>query len=122
MQAYKFLGFLFVALGTLGIFLPLLPTTVFLLLAAACFARSSEKWHQWLLTNATFGPIIRHWDEQRCITLKVKCVAIFSMLALGGSSLYFAIEAPWMRVMGGLLILTGLLVILRLNTCKDCVE
>jgi uncharacterized membrane protein YbaN (DUF454 family) len=61
---YKVLGFFFVGLGILGLFLPLLPTTVFLLLAAGCFARSSDKWHRWLLSNRTFGPIINDWNEK----------------------------------------------------------
>lgn len=120
MQVYKLLGFLFVALGTVGIFVPLLPTTVFLLLAAACFARSSEKWHQWLLANATFGPIIRHWDENRCITFRTKCVAITSMLALGATSIFVAVDDIRLRIIGGLLIAIGLIVILRVKTCESC--
>ena len=85
---YQFCGFLFLALAVIGIFLPLLPTTPFLLVAAACFARSSEKWHAWLLRNATFGPLIRNWEINRCITRRVKAIAILSMLAVGGFSIF----------------------------------
>ncbi len=120
MQLYKFLGFVFVALGAIGVFLPLLPTTPFLLLAAACFARSSEKWHQWLLANSTFGPIIKHWDENQCITFKVKCVAIFSMLILGGTSIFFALQDVRLQVAGAILLGIGLVVILNIRTCQGC--
>jgi len=66
-------GWLAVILGFLGIFLPVLPTTPFLLLAASCFAKSSERFHSWLLNSPLFGPIIRDWQEKRCIAPKVKC-------------------------------------------------
>lgn len=122
MLVYKILGFLFLAAGVLGVFLPLLPTTPFLLLAAACFARSSEKWHQWLLSNPTFGPMLQHWDENRCISLRVKCVAILSMLCLGGTSIAFAVQDPRIQVAGAALMAVGLLVILRIRTCTGCNE
>ena len=51
-------GFLSLALGTIGIFLPLLPTTPFVLLAAVCFAKASPRFHNWLLQHRTFGPIV----------------------------------------------------------------
>jgi uncharacterized membrane protein YbaN (DUF454 family) len=54
-------GTLFVGLGIIGIFIPVLPTTPFLLLAAACYARSSRKFHEWLLNNRWFGDYIRNY-------------------------------------------------------------
>lgn len=71
-----FLGSLFLGLGILGIFLPLLPTTPFLLLAAACFARSSKKLYEWLLNNRWFGSYIRNYREGKGIPLKVKIVSL----------------------------------------------
>ena len=83
------LGSIFVALATLGVVLPLLPTTPFLLLAAACYARSSSRFHTWLLTNRIFGPTIRQWQESRSIALRTKFIAIFMLVATLGSSVVF---------------------------------
>lgn len=113
------LGFVFLGAGVIGIFLPLLPTTPFVLLSAACFARSSEKWHRWLLANKTFGPMVKNWEEKRCISCFVKGVAIASMLLVGGISLYFALESTAWRIAGGVLLLVGLTVIISLPTCKE---
>ena len=68
-------GFGALALGTVGVFLPLLPTTPFVLLAAYCFARSSPRFYQMLLRHRQFGPIIRDWQDHRCIALRTKVVA-----------------------------------------------
>ena len=116
---YKVLGFFFVGLGLLGLFLPLLPTTVFLLLAAGCFARSSDKWHRWLLANPIFGPIINDWNQKKCVTLSTKIVAVSSILLFGGYAMIFAVTNPYLRAGGLLLIATGLYVVLRLRVCKN---
>lgn len=75
-------GWLFVGLGVLGIALPLLPTTPFLLLAALCFSRGSEKIHNWLLNHPTLGPPIHDWQAHRAISRRSKVVATISMLVL----------------------------------------
>ncbi len=111
-------GFTLVALATLGIFLPLLPTTPLLLLAAACFAQSSERWHRWLVEHRIFGPIIHHWHESRCVPLKVKIVSVSTILLFGGYTVGFALTHPYARLAGGLLIMTGLVVVLRIPICK----
>ena len=77
--AYKILGFTCIGLGTLGIFLPLMPTTVFLLIAAWAFARSSERWHQWLLEHRRFGPLIRAWQEHHAMPRKAKRIAFITL-------------------------------------------
>lgn len=59
--------------------LPLLPTVPFLLLAAFCFARSSERLHQWLVGHPTFGPPIRDWEERGAIGRRAKWIATVSM-------------------------------------------
>ena len=71
-----FLGVLFLFLGIIGVFIPLLPTTPFLLLSAACFARSSKKFYHWLLTNKWFGSYIRNYHEGKGIALPVKIIVI----------------------------------------------
>ncbi|QQK74750.1 YbaN family protein [Salicibibacter cibarius] len=69
-------GSISVALGVLGIVLPLLPTTPFLLLAAACYVRSSDKLYHWLTTNKHFGPYIKNYREGKGIPLKAKVTAV----------------------------------------------
>ena len=66
------IGWLSVALGVIGIFLPVLPTTPFLLLAAACFARSSPRFYQWLVEHPRLGPWIRDYLDGNGIPLKIK--------------------------------------------------
>ena len=116
---YKVAGFILVGLGVLGIFLPLLPTTPLLLLAAACFSRSSERWHRWLLNHRTFGPIIRNWQERRCIPLRAKVVSVLMVLLFGGWTVGFAIEPLSLRIAAAVLILTGMVCVLRLPVCRD---
>lgn len=70
------LGTISLVLGCLGIFLPLLPTTPFLLLSAFCFSKSSEKFHKALLENKIFGQYIRDYQEKKGVTLKNKIIAI----------------------------------------------
>ena len=118
MNIYRALGFLFLGIGVAGIFLPLLPATPFVLLAAACFARSSEKWHRWMLANDTFGPMIRNWERNRCVSCRVKLVAIASMIAVGGYSIFFAVESTALRVTGVVVVTLGLLTVSFLRTCK----
>lgn len=113
----RLLGFLFLALAIVALVVPLMPATPLLILAAACFARSSEKWHQRLLNNPTFGPMIRHWEEHRCITWRVKLVALLSMLALGSISVFVAIQHPGIKLFGLLMIALGCLALMRIPTC-----
>jgi len=116
---FRLFGFVFLGLGALGIVLPLLPTTPFVLLSAACFARSSERWHRWLLANETFGPMIRNWEDNRCISCRVKTIGILTMVLVGGYSIVFAVESNGLKIAGGVLILTGLTFILLIKTCKE---
>ncbi len=70
------IGIISVGVGTAGIFLPLLPTTPFLLVAAACFIRSSDRLYQWLIHNRWFGSYIRNYREQRALPLRAKAIAL----------------------------------------------
>ena len=119
MNLFRLFGFVFLGLGALGIVLPLLPTTPFVLLSAACFARSSERWHRWLLANETFGPMIRNWEDNRCISCRVKTIGILTMVLVGGYSIFFAVESNGLKIAGGVLMLTGLTFILLIKTCKE---
>jgi uncharacterized membrane protein YbaN (DUF454 family) len=94
---YLTAGSVALALGILGIFLPLLPTTPFVLLAAACYARGSARFHGWLLANRTFGPMIREWEQHRSIPWRTKIVAIVLMSLTLGTSIVFFVRPPWLK-------------------------
>ncbi len=82
-------GTFFIGLGIIGIFLPLWPTTPFLLLAAACYARSSKRFYNWLLNNRWFGNYIKNYREGKRIPLKVKVLSIsFLWFAIGYSAIF----------------------------------
>ena len=76
------LGIISLLLGTLGVFLPLLPTTPFLLLSLYCFSKSSKKFHKALLENKIFGQYIRDYQEKKGVTLKNKIIAISILVIL----------------------------------------
>jgi uncharacterized membrane protein YbaN (DUF454 family) len=92
-------GTLAVVLGIVGIFLPVLPTTVFMLLAAACYARSSERFYQKLITNRYLGRYIRNSREGRGMTRRQKASTL-ALLWIGiGASAIFSVEAAWLRAL-----------------------
>jgi uncharacterized membrane protein YbaN (DUF454 family) len=84
--ALNLIGGIAVLLALLGVFLPLLPTTPFLLLASACFARGSTRLHGWLLNNKLFGEYIRNYEQGRGIPLRGKIVALALLWASIGYS------------------------------------
>lgn len=86
--SFKALGGLMLALGIIGVFLPVMPTTIFLILAAWCFGRSSPKLESWMLDHPRFGPALRQWREQGAVPLKAKVMAVSGM-ALGYAVFWF---------------------------------
>jgi len=104
---FLLLGCLFVALGITGVFLPLLPTTPFMLLAAACFARASTRFYNWLLNTRTFGPSILEWRLHRSIPYRTKLTAIATMVVTLTISVVLVIEHPGLQ--GALAVLGVLL-------------
>ena len=116
---YLTTGFLLVGLAALGVVIPLLPTTPFLLLAAGCFAQSSERCHRWLLNHRIFGPVIQSWHENRCIPRRAKTFAIISILLFGGYAVGFAIESQTIRIIGGIFLAAGMVSVLRIPTCGN---
>ncbi|AYF45247.1 MULTISPECIES: YbaN family protein [Halobacteriovorax] len=109
---YLSFGIAFVALAIIGVFLPLIPTTPFLLLSAYCFSRSSEKYYQWLLNHKIFGEIITDWNKYGVVSIKSKIIAISMIIALFSYSLIYVDVAPTIKViisLIGLSIITFLL-------------
>jgi uncharacterized membrane protein YbaN (DUF454 family) len=90
--AWLTLGLASLALGGLGVALPLLPTTPFVLLAAYCFARSSRKLHDWLLDSRTFGKAIRDWRAHRAISRRSKAMSVFAMALSLAASFVLAVD------------------------------
>lgn len=95
---YLTAGFAALALGVVGIVLPVLPTTPFVLLAAACFARSSPRFHDKLLANRVAGPIIREWMEHRSIPRRVKRWVYLLMVLSFGTSILL-LTSVWHQIM-----------------------
>jgi len=114
---WRALGFFFLLLGATGVVLPLLPTTPFVLLAAACFARSSPRMHQWLLDSELFGPMLSSWEANRCVSRKVKGFALSMMTVVGGVSILFFVPAGWPMFIGLSLVALGCITVLSLKTC-----
>lgn len=85
-----------------GLFLPLLPTTPFLLLAAACFARSSARLHAWLLAHRAFGPILEDWEQRRAIRRRTKGITTLLMVGLLAPPLITGEFAPALKWTAGL--------------------
>ncbi len=91
-------GSVSLALGVAGIFLPVMPTTPFVLVAASCYAKASPRFHGWLMRHRLFGPLIADWEKHRSIPLGVKCLAIGSMLVSTMASLYMLAGRPWLQL------------------------
>lgn len=103
-------GTLCVALGLMGMVLPVLPTTPFLLLAAICYARSSKRFYDWLLTNRWFGEYIRNYREGKGIPLKQKFFSILLLWLTIGYSAWFVVSSWWVK-----LILLGIAVAVTIH-------
>ncbi|MEJ2179269.1 MAG: YbaN family protein [Gammaproteobacteria bacterium] len=94
---YTGIGIISLVLGIAGIFLPLLPTTPFILLSAYCFAKSSPKLYQWMIDNKTFGPIILEWQRSGTISPAVKKRAIFLIIVTFTITILFFIEQLYLQ-------------------------
>lgn len=90
-------GFFFVALGAIGIVLPIIPTTPFLLIAAGLFLRSSGRLYQWLTNHRYLGPFIRNYRLYRAVPLSTKLFALIFLYTTIGYSVIFALDNWWLR-------------------------
>ncbi len=91
-------GILCLVLGVIGIFLPLLPTTPFFLLAAACFFRSSDRLYAWLLNHRFLGKRIKYYRVYKAISLRSKLFSIALLWLTIGYSAFFVVKALWLKI------------------------
>lgn len=108
-------GLISLSLGVVGIFLPLLPTTPFLLLASACFVRSSEKLHNWLIYHKVFGNYIRCYQQFRAISLRVKILTVTVLWVFIGYAVVFVVSAILIRILLFVIAVAVTIHILRLR-------
>ena len=105
--------------GIIGIVLPLLPTTPFLLLAAACYARSSDRFYNGLLANRYFGPPIREWRSTHTVSRKNKRNAVIVVLVSFSTTILFAVDKTALRLILSLVALGLITIILLLPGSRE---
>lgn len=103
---YRALGLLSVALGAIGVALPIMPTVPFLLLAVYFFARSNPEWERRILDHPHWGPQVRDWYERRAISRRAKTMAIGAM-ATGAVVTWYTLGSPWYWVSLAILVICG---------------
>lgn len=109
-------GSVSLALGLVGVVLPGLPTTPFVLLAAACYAKASPRLHGWLLNHRFMGPMVRDWEQHRSLTRRTKTVAQVSMVAMVGLSAWGLRGQPIVLAIVLVAALIGVWVVARIPT------
>ena len=104
---YFTLGWTFFGIGFAGAFLPVLPTTPFMLVSLWCFSRSSPRFHNWLYNHKFFGPPLQQWSKYRVIPLPAKIVALFFMTSALVYLYYFSQLALWIQLVATSIIVYG---------------
>ena len=114
------LGSFFVMIGAIGAVVPGLPTTLFLILAAACYIRSSQRLYDWLITNKTFGPYLKDYREGKGMPKNAKILAVSMIVIFVGYAVVFALEGLTLKVFVGLFGLVGIFyIILKVPSSED---
>lgn len=120
---YSVIGFVSVLLGIIGIFLPVLPTTPFLLLAAALFFRGSPSAYKWLTEHPQLGLYIKSFREDKSIPLRIKVISVGTLWITAIHCIVFIFDAWWLKLFMGVLATCITLYILsfktRRNKCQD---
>jgi uncharacterized membrane protein YbaN (DUF454 family) len=118
---YAILGLISLFLGILGIFLPFLPTTPFLLLSAALFAKSSTRLYNWVINHKIFGKYIQSYRDEKSIPLRIKFVALAMMWGTMLFTIFtIAVDKWWLQFLLLSIALGVTLHILSLKTKKEC--
>lgn len=112
-------GFILVGVGIVGMFLPLLPTTIFFILAAWCFARSSERFHYWLHNNRFFGKYLRNYRVKGGMTVKSKVITISILMAGILFSILYATDNIIVRILLAAILIGVSWHLIALKTIRD---
>ncbi len=112
-------GTIFVGLGVIGIFLPVIPATPFLLLAAACYAKSSRRFYCWLLNNRWFGVYIKNYRQKKGMPLKVKILTVALLWLTILISVIFAVQSLALRIVLIIIAIGVSVHLLSLKTLKE---
>lgn len=112
------LGWFFVIVGAIGIFLPILPTTPFMILALGLFAKSSPRFHEMLLNNRWIGDDLKRWEKFKCMKTKTKLRAMSLVLVTFLISILILMDRPNLQIMLVVIGLILLFFISRVNVCK----
>ncbi len=118
---YLFLlaGHLSLAVGVIGLLIPVMPTSPFVIIAAACYARSSERFYQMLLNNKHFGEDIRRWRERGCVRRRLKALSAVSLTVAFAFTVALIIEPLWARWTVGTLGFLAVVAVLCLPMCDE---
>ncbi|MGB9664424.1 MAG: YbaN family protein [Ignavibacteria bacterium] len=114
-----FTGLSFVSLGLIGVFVPGLPTTIFMILAAYCFIRTNEKLYNWVVNNKIFGQKVKHFIETKTIPLRGKIHSISAMWLMVILSLLLLKNSIVIKIIVIIAVVIGTIVILSFPTAKD---
>jgi uncharacterized membrane protein YbaN (DUF454 family) len=131
-RLFIILGILCAAIGLVGIFIPILPTTPFLLAAEFFFARSSEKFLNWLFSNRFFGPYLENYKSGQGLSIKDKVITITLLWLTIGTSMFFFIDSLWVKILLALIAMGVTTHLIRIKTYQpklkenqlknDCVQ
>ncbi|MFH2143770.1 MAG: YbaN family protein [Bacteroidota bacterium] len=114
-----FCGFIFTGLGLIGIIVPGLPTTPFMILAAYCFMKSSDRLYKWVITNKLFGKRVKKFLDNKAISLwgKISCIsAMWIMIII---TIIFFIDLLWIRILLTVIGLGASLFLISIKTLKE---
>ncbi len=112
------IGTVSLVIGLIGIILPLLPTTPFLLISAACYARSSDRFYNALLSNRVFGPPIKEWRDYRSVTKRTKITSIIIIIISFGITIIFVLNNPTEKIILSIVALGFIILLTLLPTRK----
>ncbi len=116
---FLFLGHLSLIVGAIGLLVPVMPTSPFVIIAAACYARSSERFYRALITNKYFGGDVRRWREHRCVQRRLKIASAFVLTIAFAVSAVFLVSPAWAQWTVGAMGFLAVVAVLYLPVCNE---